>query len=250
VDPDRHVIYLTEDAAKPFGLYYRWRPPRGFRGEKGALVELATEANGGTAGRLQAMSCYSGDQHIPDLSVAAEVGTTYRVRWFDVPDRDATTVSIRNQFPTDQPVTRAQKLEGQWWGRGGAYFVSSFARQVDGSPANHDGQVWFYDPKERTVTLKTIFGVNPIPNPGPTDPVYFDGPDNITVSPHGGLILAEDGAGRQHLIGVSRRGTAYPMAQNQRNTSEFAGPSFSRDGRILFVNIYAGWTLAVTGPWR
>jgi uncharacterized protein len=40
------------------------------------------------------------------------------------------------------------------------------------------------------------------------------------------------------------------MAQNQRNNSEFAGPTFSRDGRILFVNIYAGWTLAVTGPWR
>ena len=32
--------------------------------------------------------------------------------------------------------------------------------------------------------------------------------------------------------------------------SEFAGPTFSRDGRILFVNIYAGWILAVTGPWQ
>ena len=54
----------------------------------------------------------------------------------------------------------------------------------------------------------------------PGDPVNFDGPDNITVSPHGGLILAEDGSGIQHLIGVSRGGTAYPMARNQRNNSE------------------------------
>jgi hypothetical protein len=169
--------------------------------------------------------------------------------WVDVPDRNGIPTPVRLQFSDDQ-VTRSRKLEGQWWADGGAYFVSSFARQADGSPANHDGQVWLYDPDERTVTLKTIFGVNPIPNPAPTDPVYFDGPDNITVSPHGGLILAEDGVGRQHLIGVSRSGTAYPMARNQRNNSEFAGPSFSRDGRILFVNIYAGWTLAVTGPWQ
>jgi secreted PhoX family phosphatase len=37
------------------------------------------------------------------------------------------------------------------------------------------------------------------------------------------------------------------MARNQRNNSEFAGPAFSADGRTLFVNIYAGWTFAVTG---
>ena len=63
----------------------------------------------------------------------------------------------------------------------------------------HDGQVWFYDPKRETVTLKTIFGFNP----NRTATVNFDGPDNITVSPHGGLILAEDGHGIQHLVGVS-----------------------------------------------
>jgi hypothetical protein len=84
-----------------------------------------------------------------------------------------------------------QQLPGQWWGRGGVYLVSSFARRTAGSPQDHDGQVWFYDPWERTVTLKTIFGLNRDPAV-PGDPVNFDGPDNITVSPHGGLILAED----------------------------------------------------------
>jgi uncharacterized protein len=255
VDPDRHVIYLTEDAANPFGLYYRWKPPRGFGGERGELAEMALGPNGGTIGRLQAMSCYAGDQHIPDLALATEVGTTYRVRWVDVPDRDATTTPIRAQFSAEEPVTHAQKLEGQWWGRGGPYFVASFARRTAGSLVDHDGQVWFYDPDERTVTLKTIFGMNPIPNPTSTDPVYFDGPDNITVSPQGGLILAEDGLGDQHLIGVSRSGSAYPLARNalppqQGEDSEFAGPTFSRDGRILFVNIYAGYTFAITGPWH
>jgi uncharacterized protein len=252
VDPDRNVIYLTEDPPAPprRGLYYRWRPPRWFAAEKGALHDLATSDGGDTAGRLQAMSCFDGDQHIADLSEATEVGTRYRVRWVDVPDRDAEDKSIREQFSVDE-VTRSRKLEGQWWGNDGAYFVSSFARSSDGSVNPHDGQVWFYDPAERTVTLKTIFGLNPPPGA----PVSFDGPDNITVSPHGGLILAEDGVGIQHLVGVSQQGFAYPLARNEMNVpgdddSEFCGPTFSKDGRILFVNIYSGYTFAITGPWR
>jgi len=31
--------------------------------------------------------------------------------------------------------------------------------------------------------------------------------------------------------------------------SEIAGPCFSPDGRWLFLNIQAGITCAVTGPW-
>ena len=108
-----------------------------------------------------------------------------------MPDRDARTVSVRKQF-TDDQITRSRKLEGQWWGDGGAYFVASFARRSDGSANEHDGQVWFYDPARSRIRLKTIFGVNPDPATGD---VNFDGPDNITVSPHGGLILAEDGEG-------------------------------------------------------
>ena len=69
---------------------------------------------------------------------------------------------MRKQF-TDDQVTRSRKLEGAWWGDGGAYFVASFARNSDGSVNEHDGQVWFYDPATETVTLKTIFGVNPDP---------------------------------------------------------------------------------------
>jgi uncharacterized protein len=254
VDPDRHVVYLTEDALDPNGLYFRWRPPRGFVGEKGALHELARSRAGTTAGRLQAMSCYLGNQHIRDLSIATEVGTTYRVRWVDVPDRDAVTTSVRNQFRNDE-VTRSRKLEGQWWGRDGwgnegAFFVASFARDEVGTVTPHDGQVWFYDPANRTVTLKTRFGLNPQPDTEGT----FDGPDNITVSPHGGLILAEDGEGIQHLVGVTTRGRAYALARNEIEDpadGEFAGPAFSADGRTLFVNIYnPGYTFAITGPWR
>ena len=246
VDPSTTQIYLTEDASGPNGLYFRWTPPTGFRAGRDALRELALSPGGGTAGRLQAMSCSLDGRHVQDLSELTEVGTKLRVSWVDVPDRDAATVSVRKQFSTGQ-VTRSRKLEGQWWADGGAYFVSSFARTSDGSAHPHDGQVWFYDPRQATVTLKTIFGVNAEPD---VDAGNFDGPDNITVSPHGGLILAEDGSGVQHLVGVTAQGKAYALARNEFNGSEFCGPAFSADGRVLFVNIQSpGFTLAITGPW-
>jgi len=247
VDPATRAIYLTEDAGSPNGLFYRWTPPRGFVGRKNALRELALSSGGATAGRLQALSAYRGTSHVVDLSEATAVGTRYSVRWVNVPDRDGDSVSVRKQFSSSQ-VTRARKLEGQWWANGGAYFVSSFARTSDGSARSHDGQVWFYNPASQTITLRTIFGLNPDPA---RDHYNFDGPDNITVSPHGGLIMAEDGGGVQHLVGVTQMGKVYPMARNDYNNGEFCGPSFSRDGRILFLNIQKpGFTLAVTGPWH
>jgi hypothetical protein len=193
------------------------------------------------------MSAYDrSGAHVPDLSLAVATGTRYGVRWVDVPDRLATTVSVRKQF-TDDQITRSRKLEGAWWGDGGAYFVASFARLSDGSAKEHDGQVWFYDPRDETIELKVIFGVNP----DPSVEGNFDGPDNITVSPYGGVILAEDGEGLSHLVGVDERGRPYALALNQINESEFTGPTFSPDRRILFANIQdPGLVFAITGPWR
>ncbi|GAA4983726.1 alkaline phosphatase PhoX [Actinopolymorpha pittospori] len=123
------------------------------------------------------------------------------------PDRETKTTSVRKQFAPDE-VTFSHKLEGAWWSDGGAYFVASFARESDGSVHEHDGQVWFYDPGTEMIQLRTIFGVNPDPD---VDTKNYDGPDNITVSPYGGVIPAEDGEGIQHLVGVTRQSTAYPL---------------------------------------
>ncbi|MBG6134870.1 alkaline phosphatase PhoX [Longispora fulva] len=246
VDPTTHQIYETEDANNPHGLYYRWTPPAGWTGRKGALRDLALSPGGDTAGTLEAMSCYDGMNHVADLCEATVPGTKYSVKWVNVPDRDGRTLSVRKQFTNDQ-VTRSRKLEGQWWADNGVYFVASFARLSDGSTKEHDGQVWYYDPATQTVTLKTIFGVNPDPS---ADTGNYDGPDNITVSPYGGVILAEDGEGVSHLVGVNRQGKSYPMARNELNDSEFTGPVFSGDARILFANIQTpGYVFAILGPW-
>ncbi|MEV6208811.1 alkaline phosphatase PhoX [Kitasatospora sp. NPDC051914] len=249
VDPRRGHVYLTEDASGPNGLLYRWTPPTGFCHGKGKLRTLADDA-----GVLEAFKCF--DSHgklVDDLSRATKIGTTYGVDWVKVPDRDAKTVSVRKQFK-DGEVTRSRKLEGMWWGDGGTYFVASYAREE--SPVQHDGQVWFYNPARRTVTLKVLLGVN---SDVWADNGNYDGPDNITVSPHGGLVIAEDGEGQQHLFGTTDDGRTFPIARNEFNLgtaeepefSEFTGVTFSADGETLFANIQdPGIMLAITGPWH
>ena len=170
VDPRRGTVYLTEDATAPNGLLYRWTPPGSAQPLRhGSLRALADDA-----GTLEALTAFSGDTLVPDLSVATEPGTTYEARWVAVPERDATTVSTRKQF-ADGTITRSPKLEGMWWSDDGAYFVASFARTSDGSAAQHDGQVWFIDPDAGTIELKLHFAF--------TRPIRTTTPMARTTSP-------------------------------------------------------------------
>lgn len=229
IDPDTGVCYQTEDASGPNGLFYRFTP----NNRPGGLHTLR---DGGT---LEAMRAAGLD----DLSAAGRTGVSYPVRWLPVPDPSATAVSARTQFP-DSAVTRSRKLEGMWWGDGGAYFVASYARTSDGSAAAHDGQVWFYDPAEQSITLMLRMAVT-------ADSDDLDGPDNITVSPYGGVIVAEDGGGKQHLFGIATDNDTYPIARNRVSNSELTGVTFSPDGHTLFACIQEpGIVFAITGPWR
>jgi uncharacterized protein len=242
VDPDEGRIYLTEDATDPNGLLYRFTPPgSALPLGRGSLRALADDA-----GELDAMKAFTlGGAFVPDLSVATQPGTTYRVEWVTVPDRDATTLSTRKQPYPGNEITRSRKLEGMWWGDRGAYFVASFARFSDGSAAQHDGQVWFLDPVADTIELKLHFAYTPTDQD--TDP---DGPDNITVSAYGGVILAEDGDGKQHLVGSTDSGETFFFARNDDPADgEFCGPTWSQDKRTLFANIQSpGYVFAIQGP--
>jgi uncharacterized protein len=113
----------------------------------------------------------------------------------------------------------------------------------------HDGQVWFLDPRAGTLTLHLRFAPT---NAAETTP---DGPDNITVSPYGGVLIAEDGDGdgRPHLLGATPEGDVFFLAQSGQKGvgSEFCGPVFSPDDRMLFVNQQGpGTTFVVQGPFR
>ncbi|GAA3111295.1 alkaline phosphatase PhoX [Streptomyces rectiviolaceus] len=241
VDPRRGVVYETEDAfLKPFGLFYRFLPKK----PEGGLGSLRA------GGKLQAMRVPG----VPDLSAIQETGACFEgVEWVDVPDPLAAQTPIRNQDFGPKGITHAQKLEGCYWGGKSVYFVSSFAHSAEGSAADHFGQVWRYDPSERRLTLVIVFG--------PSTDIQLPGesPDNICLAPSGGLMVAEDGDGAQHVYGLTRRGEVYTMARGRQNVGtpekpewgEFAGVSFSPDHDTMYVNCYnPGTTFAVTGPWH
>jgi uncharacterized protein len=222
-------VYLSEDASNPNGLLYRFTPsslPNG----------LHSLRNGGL---LEAMWC-----GVPDLAVYSQLGTQLTVQWKAVPDPDGIPVSTRKQFAAD--ITRSRKFEGMWWGDDRAYVVCSFARLSDGSAAEHDGQVWSYSPDAGTLTLEAYFPVNPDPSGTTAD--QPDGPDNITVNPWGGLVIAEDGEGTQHLVAIVD-GSPFLLARNALSGSEFTGVNFAPDRKTLFANIQdEGYVFAITGP--
>jgi secreted PhoX family phosphatase len=149
------------------------------------------------------------------------------------------------------------RLEGIWYDdrSRGFYFNST-----SGGDAAL-GQVWHYDPRWERLTLF-------FESPGGS---VLDSPDNLLVTPRGGILLCEDDASGadndthplapgiedvNRLIGLNRNGEAFEFAVNVLNDSEFAGATFSPGGDVLFVNIFgdgspgSGMTCAVTGPWR
>jgi uncharacterized protein len=238
IDPASGIVYLTEDASAPDGLLYRATPttPLGGYGSlrDGAVLEalVAYDESGG---------------FVADLSEVSEAGTVLTTEWAAIPDPLAAEDSTRVQL---NKVTRSRKLEGMWWSDDAAYVVASYARNDDGSVGEHDGQVWRLDPAANTMELVIQFGVNPDPASD-----TFDSPDNITVSPWGGLLLCADGEGVQHLYTVNADGQATMFARNARDLaeetgSEFTGATFSADGQTLFVNLQSpGVTFAIQGPW-
>ncbi|MGH9234891.1 MAG: alkaline phosphatase PhoX, partial [Acidimicrobiales bacterium] len=149
------------------------------------------------------------------------------------------------------------RLEGVTFDRGIIYFCST----QGGGPAepgpsdtvqgfgNGFGQVWAYDTSSGR--LRVVFQ-----SPGPE---VLDFPDNVTTSKRGTLILCEDSTGDNFVRGLSRRGRLSDIALNRLVSStgtprfgdEFAGATFSPDGRTLFVNIQAsrGMSFAIWGPW-
>ncbi|HET9422021.1 MAG TPA: alkaline phosphatase PhoX [Nocardioides sp.] len=265
ISSDRRFVFLSEDADEPNGLFYRWSGPARYRVGPASSGRLASA----TFGTLAAMAIQldNGDV-LSDVAylTSSQLGRPFKVTWVEVPDRDATTVDVRNQF-ADGQVTRGRKFEGVWGTDKGVYVVNSYAfekgEELPADAVPHSGMVWFYDYDEETIQLVNYFPYQQYAHDEVFEPAFpdlnFDGPDNVTVTPWGSLVLAEDGVGASHVLSSVPGGPTYAIARNMLNVgdddepeySEFTGPSFSADGKVLYVNIQdPGLTLAITGPWE
>jgi secreted PhoX family phosphatase len=260
------IVYQTDDPGSGVGAgFYRYIPRRPRNLYAGGSLQML-----GIAGRPQA-----------DLREGQTVRAVLPVRWFDIEDVDPDAAD--NRQPTsvyrqgyDQGGAQFNRLEGCWWdGRGSIYFASTSGGDVKNGDVNADGyaegygQIWRYRASRHGGDLTLIYQSD--------GAEALDSPDNLCVTPRGGLILCEDDASSDsdlnrnapgisdvnRLIGYGRDGRVFEFAVNRLNDSEFAGATFSPDGGTLFVNIFGdsagtpspytgneGMTIAVSGPWN
>ena len=262
-DPASGIVYQTEDAGSGRGSgFYRYLP------------NTPTDLLAG--GRLQLLAI-TGEPKA-DLREGRAVGAGLPVTWVDIdaPDADPLTAANADGLAsgTSGPfaegyakgAAKFNRLEGIWWGTDSVFFVSTSGGDAKNPEApNSDGyregygQVWEYRPLRSRLVL-----IYQSPSAA-----ALDSPDNLVVTPRGGLLLCEDDAsndGDTHplapgisdvnrLVGLTLAGEAFEFAVNRYNDGELAGACFSPDGATLFVNLFgdgtaeSGLTVAITGPW-
>ncbi|MDE0073152.1 MAG: DUF839 domain-containing protein [Gammaproteobacteria bacterium] len=246
VDPETGIVYETEDTwyvplvpNRPGAGLYRFIPR-----EPGVLA---------AGGRLQMMAVTGEPGYLTARNQTA--GTVLPVHWVDIDDPDPEDAGRDELAVFRQGLAkggaRFARLEGAFHGDGGIYVVST-----NGGDAT-SGQVFHYRPTSADQGELTLVFESPAPE-------VLDSPDNIVLSPRGGLVMCEDGSGEQHVRALDREGRIVnlaraPLGPEGGTAGEFAGSCFSPDGRVLFFNQQGGRragstrssaTYAMWGPWE
>jgi uncharacterized protein len=225
VDPHTGIVYETEDRNPQCG-FYRYIPDH--------------RKNLAAGGRLQMLAIKDSPNF--DTRTGVTPFEPLRATWVDIDDPDPANAEADSIAVFKQGLAGGgaifTRLEGAWYGDGSIFFNST-----NGGAAGL-GQVWKYKPRGHSGGILSLIFESPSVD-------VLELPDNIVVTPGGGLILCEDGDGENFLRGLTQRGEIFDFALNVLNDSEFAGSTFSPDGETLFVNIQTpGITLAIWGPWE
>jgi secreted PhoX family phosphatase len=227
VDPATGIVYETEDQGT--AGFYRFIPNK-----KGKLAE---------GGRLQMLAVKNQPKY--DTRKGQKVGAQLPASWVDIDDpdpseADSTALAVYNQGMAKGAATFT-RLEGCWYGHNRIFFNSTSGGDM------RLGQVWEYLPVDKSSGYLTLLFESPRAD-------VLEMPDNLCVSPRGGLALCEDGKNEQFIRGLTRKGQVFEFARNivpGYERMEFAGATFSPDGETLFVNIQTpGLTFAIWGPWK
>lgn len=256
VDQRTGIVYETEDAGSGVGSgFYRFLP-----------VDPADLAKGG---ELQMLAVKGKPQ--ADLREGQRQGVPLPVEWVTITEPDPAGANDVFSEGFAKGGSKFNRLEGCWEGDGSIFFASTSGGDVKNGDVNSDGfaegygQIWEYKPRGRSGGQLALLFESP-------DGDVLDSPDNIVVTPRGGILICEDdassanagqndesrffGEDKNRLVGLTMRGESFIFGENILNEAEFAGACWSRDGEFLFVNIYGedvegtGGTMAITGPWE
>ena len=264
VDQRTGIVYETEDPGSGVGAgFYRYTP---------------NNPDDLTSGGKLEMLAITGRPKV-DLRQGQTRGARLPVTWVRIDDPDPALTSVADPKSTfnqgwGKGAAKFNRLEGCWEDDSTIFFVSTSGGDAKNGDVNSDGykegfgQVWAYRPERHGGgTLMLVYESS--------SATELDSPDNLTVTPRGGLIACEDDASSaivdthplapgienvNRLIGITQRGQAFELAVNVLNASELAGVCFSPSGRTLFFNLFGratfaegpveGMTCAVTGPWH
>jgi len=257
VDPANSYVYLTEDNRNHSPIY-RFIPNDDSQ-QTGALEK---------GGRLQAAKVVGIER--AGLLVP-ELGQEVEVEWVDIIDPDMGPIGdLSGPYlqANEAGALSISRGEGIWYSEGLFYIVDTSAGEnADGEPGQGEGAVWMLDPAENR--LRCLFAS--------TSAQMANNPDNIAVSPRGGVVLCEDGGGiddqfgfGERVMGLQVTGDTFIFAKNnivlsEGNISssgkqcapgdyrqqEVAGACFDSTGEFLFINIQTpGITFAIWGPWE
>ena len=246
VDPRTGIVYQTEDAwyvplvpDQPGAGFYRFIPR-----QPGVLA---------AGGRLQMLAITGAPGYLTARDQTP--GVVLQAHWVDIDDPDPEDAGRDSLAVFKQGYAkggaRFARLEGAFHGDGGIYVVSTSGGNATA------GQVFHYRPV--TADRGELMLVFESPSPE-----VLDAPDNLVVSPRGGLVMCEDGSADQYVRALDREGRIVnlaraPLGPEGEAPGEFAGSCFSPDGRVLFFNAQGGRragstlasaTYAMWGPWE
>ena len=142
------------------------------------------------------------------------------VSWHPVPDPEALQRPTRHQVPGSTPFNRG---EGIGWHDGRIVFATT-----------GDHRLWMYEPDSGALSVLYDAAAH--------HPPVLTWPDNLTFSPGGTVLVAEDG-GDMQIVALLPDGRIFPIVQvTGQPGSELTGPAFDPSGTRLYFSSQRGTT--------
>lgn len=213
VDPLHRTLYLTEDEGQ--GRFYRFVCSES--DWPASAVRPALKS-----GRLQVLQIdgVAANQVPPD---EMDLARPRHVSWVDVSSPSLPQSIVRGVLGSKAPGTVFRGGEGLWYFNGVVYFSTK-----------GDNRIWALE--VATQQLQVIYD---FATASPADRV-LSGVDNLTVSRHGDVLVAEDGGNMELCVILPDRRVKVLLRVHGQDESEITGPAFSPDGTRLYFNSQRG----------